>query len=47
MGAVVADIDPGRSGSKVVGTFFKGNETGSVVVQGRNVGTNHQDGSVP
>ena len=34
-------------GSKGVGTFFKGGDTGGVVVQGGEVGTNPQDGAGP
>ena len=46
-GAVVADFEPGGGRSEGVGTFFQGGETGGVVIQGGEVGTNLQDGAVP
>ena len=47
MGAVVTDFYLGGGGSKGVGTFFQGGDTGGVVVRGGDVGTNPQNGAGP
>ena len=47
MGEVVIDFEPGGGKSIGVGTFFQGSDPGGVVVQGREVGTNPQDGAGP
>ena len=44
---VVVDIDPGGGGSEDVGKFFKGGDTGGVVVWVGDVGTDPQDGAGP
>ena len=40
MGAVAKYFEPGGVGSKGVGTFFQGGDTGGVFVLGGDVGTN-------
>ena len=41
------DFEPGGGGSEGVGENFQGGDPGSVVLQGGDVGTDPQDGSVP
>ena len=47
LGVVVADFETGGGGSNGVWAFFQGGDTGGVVVQGGDVGTNPQDGAGP
>ena len=47
LGAVVANFDPGGGGSEGVRTFFQCSDIGSVVVSGRDIVTNPQDGASP
>ena len=47
MGADVADFDPGEGRSEDVRSLIQGGDPGGVVVWGRDVGTDPQDGAVP
>ena len=47
MGAFVAYFEPGGGGSEGIGEFFQGGDPGGVVVWGRDVGTDPQDGVGP
>ena len=44
---VVADFEPGECGSEGVRAFFQGGDPGGVVVWGRELGTDPQDGAGP
>ena len=47
LGAVISDSEPGGSRSKGVGKFLQGGGTCGVVVQGRDVGSQPEDGAGP
>ena len=47
MGSVVADIETRECGYEVVRGFILSGDAGGVVVQGRDVGVNSEDGVEP